>query len=103
MGVPARTRRIASLLVIRHISLFAGISVETVADMEKEVGRDYVAHRFGARLGIDCVSDVAELLQHVVAVDGEHKRALEHRFAHTCVPHHIGGVKSIIGKTTTRV
>ena len=78
-------------------SVLFRLNVEAVDDVEEGVARQCVVARFGATLGVDFVSYVAELAEYVEAVENECESTFENAFADAGVPDKMIVVEATVG------
>ncbi len=78
-----------------------GKVVEAPLEVEHEVAGEHGAEGFGARLGVGCVADVAEIVEHVVAVDHQKQLTFERLICEACVPDEVVGIEGRVGVTAS--
>lgn len=78
-------------------SVFFGLNVEAVDDVEEGVAGQCVVAGFGAALGVDFVGYVAELAEYVESVENEGEFAFENAFADAGVPDQMIVVEATVG------
>ncbi len=74
-----------------------GNVIEAPLEVEHEVARQHGAYGLGACLCVHCVADVAEIVEHVIAVEHQQQLTFKRRVCESCVPDEVVGVQSRIG------
>lgn len=74
-----------------------GDVVEAPLEVEHEIARQHGAYGFGACLGVHCVADVAEIVEHVIAVEHQQQLTFKCRISKSGVPNKVVGVQGCVG------